>query len=169
MYLIDVDFDGTKDILVQNGHYGNQGFVEYACFLFRAGEYVICDSFTAIPNVAVDAKNKVILGCWRNWAASHSYAMYSCINDEFVMTNKLTEEPLDTSDNSGEDATLWSWTEEKRINGTMRITGKFSDKDNDPDTVRNKFWGRNSFWGLDQDKWNTLNNGGKMYDFSIYG
>ena len=60
------------------------------------------------------------------------------------------------------------WTVETLVDGVMQVTEKFSEKYVDDKSVENKLYGENSFWGLDQDKWNTLNNGGKMWDFSIY-
>ncbi len=165
--ITDVNFDGIKDILVNNGHYGTQGLVTYTCFLNHNNKYSLCGSFAGIANPAIDEKNKKVLSCWRNWAASHSWAMYSYIGGKYIMVSCLTEEPDKKA--SQKDKEVWSYRVEKLINGKMRQTGFYSRKSYTEKQIQEMFFRKDSYWGLFSDKWGTLNNRGSYKDFSIYG
>ena len=165
LHTVDVNFDGNQDILVKNGHFGNQGLVTYSCFLYRDSNYEYCPSFSDIPNVSVDKDNKKLLSVWRNWAASHSWAMYSFVDGEFVMTDLMTEE-LDTEE---KDDDIWIYSVEQLIGGEMQETDSYSTKDYSKEQIDELFYDENSHWGLLSDKWKTLNNLGSMIGFSIYG
>ena len=164
---IDVDFDGKNDVLFLLGHFGTQGAVCYNCYLQRGGDFVECPSFSSIPNPAVDADNEVILSCWRNSAASHSYAMFRFEGGEYIERERLTEESLRSDSNDYE--WIWAWTDEIFVDGEWEIREYFTDMDYDFETLYEKVHGENSYWGIDQDRWRTLFNNGLMSDFSIYG
>ena len=161
----DVDFDGASDVLLWLGHFGNQGLISYACYLSRGNEFVKCPSFSEIANPAVDEENGVILSSWRNWAASHSYAMYYFIDGEYIETERLTEEPVQTEN----DKELLSWTDEVFLDGTWQIREYFTEEDYTPEILYNeKVYGAGCHWDIGQDRWRTLFNNGLMSDFSIY-
>ena len=162
---VDVDFDGNNDVLIWLGRFGTQAAVRYACYLQRDRELEECPSFSYIPNPAVDAQGKVILSCWREWAASHSYAKFFFIDGEFVEKERLTEELKRTA--SGDD--LWTWTDKVFEDGEWRIREYFTANDYDKDTLYNeKIYGETAYWDITSDRWRTLFNNGLMADFSIY-
>lgn len=167
IFLEDVNFDGKKDILIDDGHFGNQQFVRFTCFLNSSEGYQDCISFSDIYNPSIDKQNKKILSSWRNWAASHSWAMYVYDGTEYVMTNCLTEELIIEETNSKEE--VWQYTIEKLVNDEVQETEEFTTKDYTTEELHEKLYSENSYWALSADKWNTLFNFGKMSDFSIYG
>ena len=161
----DVNFDGKNDILLWLGHFGNQGLIRYACYLNIDDEFVECPSFSEIANPAVDEANQVVLSSWRNWAASHSWAMYYLIDGEYTETERLTEEPIFTED----DEELWTWTDEIFVDGEWQIREYFTQNDYDEETLYGeKVYGEGCHWDIGQDRWRTLFNNGMMSDYSIY-
>lgn len=162
LYLVDVNFDGQKDILVQNGHYGNQGAQQYSCYLYEDGQYVQCQGFEQIPNASVDEENKVILGYWRNSAASHGWGVYSYENGAYYLDKTLTEEY-----SVGEDGEYeCEWTVEEYQDavvslmdtaGKGNVTEQFNTVTCDEETIEEKLYGKESFWRLgDYYRWNSL-------------
>ena len=166
LILSDVDFDGNKDVLVSQGHFGAQGLVTFACFMHDDGEYSLNTSFSDICNPAIDNQNKEVLSTWRNWAASHSWAMYSYINGVFVQTDCLTQEPEEW----GEGSEILTWKHEiEHFNGGNTDVEVYLTCDYSDDEWGAMFYDENSFWGLYSDKWRTLHNQGTLYDWSLYG
>lgn len=162
LYLVDVNFDGQKDILVQNGHYGNQGAQQYSCYLYEDGQYVQCQGFEQIPNASVDEEDKVILGYWRNSAASHGWGVYSYENGAYYLDKTLTEEY-----SVGEDGEYeCEWTVEEYQDavvslmdtaGKGTVTEQFNTITCDEETIEEKLYGKESFWRLgDYYRWNSL-------------
>ncbi len=166
LILADVNFDGETDILVKQGHFGAQGLVTYSCYLAADSDYQTCESFSEIPNPAIDFQNEKILGCWRNWAASHSWAMYQSAGDSFVMTDLLTEEPLEEP---YPDNIVWTWRVEQRKSGGMRETAFYSQAEQDPEELETIIYGEDGYWALSSEKWRTLNNLGSYVGYGIYG
>ena len=168
--LVDVNFDGQSDLLIDNGHFGNQGLVTYTCFLNRDGDYERCDSFSEIANPAVDNVNKKILSSWRNRASSHSWAMYRNEGDEYILTDCLTERAviLLSANTESEIEEFWEYIIEKRVNGEMQQVEYFTSKERTSEEISRLIYDAESEWGLRSDKWSTLYNNGKMSDFSIY-
>ncbi|WP_310602117.1 XAC2610-related protein [Anaerosporobacter sp.] len=170
--LVDVNFDGKQDILIEKGHFGAQGLVTFTCFMNNDGTYEQGGGFGGISNSAIDNENKKVLSVWRNWAASHSWAMYSYEDGEYSMTDCLTEELIYVDGEDGSDEAkeeYWEYTIEKCIDGEMQVVEVFSEKDYTYEEIEAKIYAEDSYWGLRSDKWNTLFNSGKMVDFSIYG
>jgi len=169
LILSDVNFDGEKDILVTQGHFGAQGLVTFACFIYNNGALKQNTSFSGIPNPAVDGQNKKVLGTWRNMAVSHSWAMYSYIDGVFIQTDCLTQEPEEVGDVGFDpEIIVWRHEVERFINGNTEaeifLTSDYTDDD-----WGSMFYTENSFWGLSSDKWRTLYNQGTLYDWSLYG
>jgi hypothetical protein len=161
LLVADVDFDGQNDILVLAGRFGTQGAAGYNCFLARGNGFEPCESFLEIRNPAIDKENKKVLGVWRNWAASHSWAMYSFESGEFVMTDILTEEPEERGDAApggyGPDVCPWKYTVGKIINGTGEWeTEIYSTRDYTDGEIHAMFAAEDSFWARTSSKWHTL-------------
>ncbi len=150
LQLIDINFDGILDILVDNGHFGAEGAVAYTCFINNKDSYIKYDSFSNIPNPAIDTENKKILSTWRNSAASHSWAMFTLQNNEFIMTDCLTSIAEESSEND------WIYIVEKLIDGKLQETEKFSTIDYSDEEINNIIYDKNSYWELLSKKWINL-------------
>lgn len=152
---IDVNFDDIPDLLICTGHHGNQGVLTYYCFLQTENGFVESPTFTDIPNPSIDVEHKLILGQWRNSAASHSWAEYKCRNNEYMMERELREELEWDSDEE-----IWVW----KVNGEeIGRSSELSMLEID-DLIYNE----NSEWGIAGDRWRTIYNNGSIIDYSIY-
>lgn len=162
---IDVDFDSVNDLLLCLGHFGTQGAGAYKCWLTRDDALAYCPSFTDISNPALDPERKEILSQWRNMAVSHSYGIYRFMDDAFVMTERLTEEPA----NMAAEEIIWSWTDESFVDGAWQLREYFTQDDYDDETLYSeKVYGDTAYWDISSDRWRSLFSGEKMSDFSIY-
>ena len=172
LILVDVNFDGSKDILVSLGHFGAQGLVRFACYLSSNDTFILNESFSNIPNPSLDVTNNKVLGTMRNWAASHSWMMYSYINGEFIKTDRLTEEPeiweKMGKDGLGVEVEVWKKTIEHFSNGNIESEIYLTSDYTDEEWIA-MFYCEDSFWGLFSDKWRTLYNQGTLLNWSIYG
>lgn len=86
----DVNFDGVKDILVWQGHYGTHGDLGYRCYLANndTGLYEWCPAFQEIPNPKVDSEKKLICGSSRGGATTYHDTFYRYDGNTFVLTQK---------------------------------------------------------------------------------
>lgn len=153
IHLADVNFDGQQDILIDNGHFGNQLLVTYTCFLNQNGTYERCTSFTRISDPTIDFNNKKILSVWRNWAASHSWAMYVFDGADYIMTDCLTKSMVLSSEEKDSDEEVWKYTIEKLIDNEMQEIEMFTTKDYTKEQIEERFYSENSYWELLSDKW----------------
>ncbi len=164
LYLVDVNFDGEKDILVQNGHYGNQGAECYSCYLHEGGEYVQCEGFEEIPNVSVDEENQMILSSWRNSAVSHGWGVWVYENGSFHLQRSLTEEYRENEGYEGKLVGYWTDEEYSDAVSTLQdsegkgtIVDQFNYLECDEEIINEKLYGKSSFWKLnDHYRWNSL-------------
>jgi hypothetical protein len=172
LIIADVNFDGRWDILVKQGHFGNQGFVAFSAFIYNDGKYEQNSCFSSISNPAIDVENERILSMWRNWSASHSWAKYTYENGEFVMTDILITSPEEWGERGeGEfNAPIFCWRYEvtQIRNGNSETLVYLSSEFTD-DEFAEMFFRESSFWGLSSDRWRTLFNQGSLIDWSIYG
>ena len=168
LIITDVNFDGQKDLLVLNGHFGNQGFVTFSCFMGNGAAYdnERRGGFSPILNPSLDVENGRVLSTWRNMASSHSWAMYSFVDGLFVKTAVLTIELVFFED--GALVNERRYTDERLVNGVWE-TEVFWTRDYTEDELELMFYHEDSFWGLYSDKWRTLHNQGTLMDWSIYG
>ncbi|MDR1617192.1 MAG: hypothetical protein LBR98_09320 [Syntrophomonadaceae bacterium] len=165
LIITDANFDGRKDVLVSQGQFGNQGLARFACFLDGDGSYSLNGGFSDIANPAIDRQSQKILSSWRNSAASHSWAMFSYINGEFIETERLTQEP--ESWTAEYDIEVWrhvvKYTSAENKETESYLTSDYTDQE-----WTAMFYDEDSFWGLSADKWRTLSNQGILFDGSLY-
>lgn len=85
----DVNFDGTKDILIWQGHYGTHGDLGYRCYLANAdsGLYEWCPAFQEIPNPKVDKEQQLICG-WNRSGGTYDDTFYRYNGNTFVLTRR---------------------------------------------------------------------------------
>lgn len=113
---------------------------------------IYCPSFSEIANPSLDHTAQVVRSQWRNSASSHGWGIFKFTGTEFVETQRLTE----TAEyrNEGEEP-VRSWTEEVFLEGEWQVREYYTEEDYDAGTIYNKLCGPESYWGLDQAKWNT--------------
>ena len=155
LYLIDVNFDNVKDVLVENGHYGNQGLLRYTVFLWKDGKYEINDSFTEIENPSIDYKNKYILGSWRNNAASHGNAMYRFRNNKYEIYKMLnifwTE-----SEKEGEEPYIGKYVVEEWDDMGRSTVKEYEVGEYTKEELEKMFCDFGTEWAIFTDKWANL-------------
>jgi len=165
LFVVDVDFDGQKDVMVTNGMFGTQAAIVYSCFLNRGGRFIACESFSEIVNAALDIENQLVLSTWRNHSASHSWATCAWQEDELVMTATFTEGG-EWDEDKGKP--VFFFRDERRIDGEMVVVNEVWETDYTEEEIIAMFYAPESEWGLFGDRWRTLDNMGTMIDFSIY-
>lgn len=122
----DINFDGEKDIVLSAGHFGNQGLLRELGWIFdrETGRYEASPTYYGIANPEIDAEHQLVRSSWRNWAASHSWAIYRYLDGKFVVQGVLTEEflskdgipsELEVPEGTG----VWCWKEEIYENGEV--------------------------------------------------
>lgn len=122
----DINFDGVKDIVLDAGGFGNQMLRREYVWLWdrESGRYEFFPAYYEIENPTVDAKHQLVRSSCRNWAASHSWAIYRYVDGELVMQGRLTEEFLFDDRvppqlEMPEGVGVWCWTEEIFENGEV--------------------------------------------------
>lgn len=159
IYLIDVDFDGEKDILVRNGHYGNQGAACYACYLYRQGMYEACESFSNILNASVDAENELILSSWRTSAVTHGWGMYAYVDGSYVLKRAIEQTYLAWDDGDEIQWKIWEDLDktEEGYPGSENATEEFLESDYDEAVIQDRIYAKGSLWELDDyNRWNSF-------------
>ena len=157
--ITDINFDGTNDIMLYTGGFGNQ-LASYAfgwIWEEESGSYVRSESFRQIINPSVDTEQKLVRSGWRNSAASHSWAIYRYEDGEYKIQSELTESLL-YGDQIPEDmqvpdgAEVWEWVEEIYEDEKLVETKSFmvlevpGEKTEYPDAYY-KFYEPDSYWG----------------------
>jgi len=168
LILVDVDFDGHRDILVLLGSFGNQAAAMYACFIYDNGTYNYNASFSELMNPSLDVQNRRVLSTWRNHAASHCWAMYSYANGTFIETDRLTESGVWDEESPESMSFVWTYEDNRSINGVAQIQ-IYKAIDYTSDELVSMFFTEDSYWALFSSKWRTLHNQGSLLDWSIYG
>lgn len=159
IYLIDVDFDGEKDILVLNGHYGNQGAACYACYLYRQGMYEACESFSNILNASVDAENELILSSWRTSAVTHGWGMYAYVDGSYVLKRAIEQTYLTWYDGDEIQWKIWEDLDKTKEGypGSENVTEEFLESDYDEAVIQDRIYAKGSLWELDDyNRWNSF-------------
>ena len=82
--LVDVTFDGHKDLVISLGHQGAHGTEEHCAYVYEDGRYKYKKSFEKIPNYSLDIENKEIHGWVRSNAEKTNELSFVYKDGEFV-------------------------------------------------------------------------------------
>ena len=157
----DINFDGVKDIVLEAGSYGTQALTYKYGWIWEqtSGRYEFSPAFAGIGNPVIDAEQQLVRSSWRNWAASHSWAIYRYVDGQFVMQGKLTEEPLFEEDippelEVPEDAEVWRWQEEIMEDGEVaEVINSYAIEAEGEETIYTdseryeSYYAKDSYWG----------------------
>lgn len=155
----DINFDGVKDIVLTAGYFGNQAL----CYEFgwiwdqKSGRYAFSPTYSMIGNPSIDSEHQLVRSSWRNWAASHSWAIYRYVDGAFEIQSRLTEEPLSEDDipedlEVPEGAEVWRWQEEIMENGeVVEVRNSYAVSVEGEETVYpevyESYYAKDSYWG----------------------
>ncbi|MDR0862657.1 MAG: hypothetical protein LBN30_07805 [Oscillospiraceae bacterium] len=97
IHIVDVNFDGKKDILLVKEIVGVHSNYYYAAWLWddTAGVFTRESGINDVANIALDAGNERLLSVVTNSAASHTYSIYKFVDGTLKLTNQLLIEAIE--------------------------------------------------------------------------
>lgn len=143
LHIVDVNFDGYKDVIILNSFAGAHNNTWYNCWLWdpKTSSFVESESFSKICNPALDPKNKCIYSAGGSGAEFWGGTIYKYIDGKFEITNNLY------ADGKG-------LTETKLVSGEMVVVRKVSyicgDKSED---AERQYYKKSKLWQLDNPRW----------------
>ncbi len=143
LHIVDVNFDGYKDVIILNDFSGAHGNTWYNCWLWdpKTSSFVESKSFAKICNPALDSKNKCIYSAGGSGAEFWGGSIYKYIDGEFIMTNNL-------------DANSKGLTETELVNGKMVVVRKVSyDSGNKSEDAERQYYKKSELWQLGNPRW----------------
>lgn len=136
LHVVDVNFDGYKDVIIFNDYGGAHSNSWYDCWLWDAetSSFVTSESFTAICNPALDPEKKYIYSSGGSGAEFWGGSVYRFINGEFVMTDNL-------------DGSWRRVVESRYVDGEMKVVREVA-LDDDTEKVREQqtYYANDDFW-----------------------
>lgn len=146
LHVVDVNFDGYKDVIILNDFSGAHGNTWYDCWLWdpKTASFVKSDSFSDICNPALDPGKKCIYSTGGSGAAFWGGSIYQFLNGKFVKTNDL-----DTYENG--------LTETKLTDGQMKavrqVTYSEGHKGTGQSDAQKKYYHDSPLWQLGNPHW----------------
>ncbi|HKL99713.1 MAG TPA: DUF5050 domain-containing protein [Mobilitalea sp.] len=143
LHVVDVNFDGYKDVIILNTFAGAHSNTWYDCWLWdvKTSSFIGSDSFADICNPALDLDNQCIYSAGGSGAAYWGGSIYKFIDDEFIVTNEL---------DTGWDGLV----EKKLVNGTMEIVREVQYGDDGQIlSDEQEYYNNNELWQLDNPRW----------------
>lgn len=91
--MVDVTFDGNKDLLVRLGQFGNQGVEYWDAYIWNEAQnkFIFTPSFREIPNPTINEKDKVIESFSRGSAADYELGKWVYKKGKFVEVSHKSE------------------------------------------------------------------------------
>lgn len=143
LHVVDVNFDGYKDVIILNHFGGAHGNTWYDCWLWDSAtsDFVASESFSDICNPAIDHDNKCIYSAGGSGAAYWGGQIYKFIDGEFVLTNDLY--------------TDWDGLVEKElVNGKMEIVREVEFGGDEQIIEKEKeYYNNHEMWQLSNPRW----------------
>jgi len=143
LHVVDVNFDGCKDVIILGGFAGAHGNTWYYCWLWDAetSSFIESESFAKICNPALDSEKKCIYSAGGSGAAYWGGSIYKFIDGEFVVTNNL-------------DGDWNQVTETELINGKMEIAREaVIGEDEQAYLTEREYYNTSELWQLDNPRW----------------
>lgn|GEM_PF-2408487 len=139
--VIDINFDGYKDVVAVTSRQGNQGMSIYACFTWN--EELKKFEVASLPSwgfVSVDVERQLLLASWRNWAGGHGWAIYEYIDGALIETHECYRDYLGTINGNGTE--MIHFHEEQLIDGEMQVVfdGDVTEDELDAHLLYDDLW-----------------------------
>lgn len=157
IYLADISFDGHIDIIVPYSRSASAVYFQAYIWDKEQNEYVYAPNYENIPNIAIDANNKLLLS-HRTADKITSYSMhsYSAEKCDIVKIRSIYWEPQGNLNSM--------LVEEFAYNndGTSELLHQFNAPAIDSisidktDSKIAPYFSNNSTWNFDSEKWNNL-------------
>ncbi len=142
-HVVDVNFDGYKDMIILESFAGMKGNTKYNCWLWDESEgvFVVSESFGKIYNPSLDSERKCICSRLSGGADVWGGEIYQYVDGEFIMTNRVL-------------ADYKGLVETALVNGEMKIVRQVSFA-GDRQIVHKEhdYYKNNDFWQLDHPRW----------------
>lgn len=147
LHLVDVNFDGYKDVIILNTFSGAHSNTWYDCWLWdqELSLFVSSRSFADICNPSIDPEKKCIYSTGGSGAAYWGGSIYQFIDGEFVMTNDLY--------------TDWGGLKETAlVNGEMTVVREVIYPDDEEkaaeiEAAEKEYYAENELWQLNHPRW----------------
>ena len=143
LHVVDVNFDGYKDVIILNTFAGAHSNTWYDCWLWDAetSSFTASDSFSKICNPALDFDNKCIYSAGGSGAAYWGGRIYRFINGEFVLTNDL-------------DTDLYGLEETELVDGEMVVIREVQYWENEQViSDEQEYYKNHELWQLSNPRW----------------
>ncbi len=147
LHVVDVNFDGYKDVIILNDFSGAHGNTWYACWLWdpKISSFIESESFSRIYNPALDPEKKYIYSTGGSGASNQQWDIYQFINGEFVVTNSVSYE------GTNED---YHFIEQKLVNGKMKkLQDNVIQADSFDEALSVAGYINDDLWKLDNPRW----------------
>ena len=152
LHVVDVNFDGYRDVIILNTFAGVHGNSWYDCWLWDAetSSFTYCESFAGICNPAIDLDRQCIYSSGGSGASVQYSEIYKYIDGAFIVSNTLLFEWLNENSVSS-----FRVTEERRINGDMEIVKDIIVPD-EQEEAEMDYYNNDELWQLDSPRWYML-------------
>lgn|GEM_PF-1833117 len=143
LHIVDVNFDGYKDVIILSSFGGAHSNTWYYCWLWDAktSSFVVSESFGEICNPALDSEKKCIYSTGGSGASYWGGSIYKFIDGEFVVANDL---------NTGENGLV----ESELVNGNMEVVREATYHDNEKALNEElAYYKKSELWQLDHPHW----------------
>ncbi len=157
LHVVDVNFDGYKDVLILNCFHGAHSNSWYDCWLWDAktSSFIYSKSFAEICNPAIDWDKQYIYSSGGSGADNHDYSIYQYINGQFVISNNLHWNGSNSVESHGDDILTTAGIyvkEEQLVNGNMEIVHDGFIPNKDADALLENYRNEEP-WKLDSPRW----------------
>lgn len=160
LHVVDVNFDGYRDVLILNCFHGAHSNSWYDCWLWddKTSSLIYSKSFAEICNPAIDWDKQCIYSSGGSGANSHDYSIYQYMNDQFVISNILHWNGSDSVESRGDDIITTAGIyvkEEQLVDGSMEIVHDGFLPSKDADAFLENY-NNEEPWKLDSPRWYML-------------
>lgn len=148
LHIVDVNFDGYRDVIILNEFSGAHANTWYDCWLWdpETSSFAASESFAQICNPSLDPEQKCIFSTGGSGAAFWGGSIYKFMDGEFVLTNDLY--------------TDWSGLQETAlVDGKMTVVREVNYPDDDEEKAAEmvaaemKYYQDSELWQLDNPRW----------------
>ncbi len=157
LHVVDVNFDGYRDVLILNCFHGAHSNSWYDCWLWdtKTASFIYTKSFAEICNPAIDWDKQRIYSSGGSGADNHDYSIYQYIDGQFVISNQLHWNESISTESHGDDILTTDGIyvkEEQLVNGNMETMRDGFLPNNEADALLENYYDEEP-WTLDSPRW----------------